>query len=80
MLSSISQPYEAREVLAERLRAQIADQRGELDHLTAVIAQSQQKYDSAISGLSAAQHSSNDSSSSDLQQQTVSSNAAMDTA
>jgi hypothetical protein len=81
-LSSTSQPYEAREVLAQRLRAQIADQRSELDSITAVIALSQQKYDSAMTGLHDAQHSSNDggSSSSTLQQQTDSSTAAMDTA
>eukprot|EP00953_Heterococcus_sp_UTEX-ZZ885_P009088 5392-Heterococcus_DN1.PRE.3 len=75
-----SKPYEAREVLAQHLRAQIADQRGELDNLTAAIAQSQQKYDSAISGLHDAQHSSHDSSSSATQQRAVNSTAAMDTA
>jgi hypothetical protein len=74
------QPYEAREVLAQRLRTQIADQRSELDSITAVIAQSQQKYDNAISGLHDAQHSSHDSSSSATQHCAVNSTAAMDTA
>jgi hypothetical protein len=66
------------------LRARIADQKIEVDNLTAFIAQSQQMYHSAITGLHAAQHSSNgsstSSSSSALQQQTDSSIAAMDTA